>query len=126
MSKNIDEKVAERVADELTPVDVEEMYDEMLDDCYSLEGVGGPFSCMSASSVLKEVDPTAYWYGKNAFFDSLSEDYEEIDEKLYSREDVEAIREEKKKEEAKILIRMHENAKSELEILEGENERQGH
>lgn len=79
------------VASECSTIDREERFDEMLDDCYSFEKVGGPFSNMSPSSVLKEVDPTAYRCGVNDYADG--EDWVEIDGNYYESDDVEKARE---------------------------------
>ena len=54
--------------------EAEESYDDMLDDCYDLSCVGGPFANMSASHVLESVDPTAYRCGVIDYADSLRSD----------------------------------------------------
>ena len=95
-TKTLEDQIAERVQDELTAVDVEALYDEMLDECYDFASVGGPFAGMSASRVLSEADPVAYRCGLNDYQDSLSRDgdYEEIDEELYQAAEVQDIRDE--------------------------------
>jgi hypothetical protein len=91
----IDALVNARVIEELDKIDTDELYDQMLDDCFSLESVGGPFAHMSASRVLKEVDPVAYRCGKNDWEDSESrEQWEEIEGDYYDKREVEEIREE--------------------------------
>ena len=56
------------------PIDEDEIYDDMLDECYPDVVIG----CCSwtASTVLKELDPTTYRVGKQEYFDSLVEDGE--------------------------------------------------
>ena len=89
----IEKRLAERVADELTTIDTEALYDEMLDECYSFASVGGPFASMSPSRVLAEVDPVAYRCGKNDWEDAESRDrWEEIDGEYYDRREVEELR----------------------------------
>lgn len=101
-TKTQEERIAERVKDELTALDVEAQYRDMLDDCYSFESVGGIFAGMSPARVLEEVDPVAYRCGMGDYQDSLSRDgdYEEIDEQLYDAKEVQAIRDEIEGEEA--------------------------
>lgn len=89
----IEKRLAERVADDLTAIDTQTLYDEMLDECYSFESVGGPFASMSPSRVLAEVDPVAYRCGKNDWEDGESrESWEEIDGEYYDRREVEELR----------------------------------
>lgn len=80
--------IEEEIKKSESPVDVEFLYDEMLDDAYSFKGIGGPFEHMQPSSVLREVDPTAYHCGYLDFYDELSRDdnYIEIDEQLYGED----------------------------------------
>ena len=82
----------EAVAGELTEVDTSTAYDDMLDECYSLESVGGPFAHMLASRVLEEVDPIAYRCGQNDYEDSQRDDWEEIDGTYYDRREVDDLR----------------------------------
>ncbi len=53
----------DHIESECKAVDLEERFDQLLDECYSFDSVGGPFAHMSPSSVLKEVDPIAYRCG---------------------------------------------------------------
>lgn len=87
---------------EVDEVDTELLLDGMLDDCYDFSSVGGPFSCMSPSEVLKEVDPIAYNCALSEYIDSLSQEdeYEMVDGLLYLKEDI-AEAYEDLKEEAK-------------------------
>lgn len=84
-------KLREKV-DDLKPVDTDERYNDMLDEIYSLESVGGPFAHMQASRVLKEVDPIAYRCGKNDWMDG--EDIREFDGKEYDGRDLDNARDE--------------------------------
>jgi len=89
--RDLEKEVIERVKVELDPIDIEELYDRMLDECYD------PFmGSYNASMVLKEVDPTAYRCGMNDYADSISRDacYEEIEEELYDADEVQSIRDE--------------------------------
>ena len=55
----------------LTMEEAEEMYEEMIDECYGEVNVGVTFN---ASRVLKELDPIAFRCGFNDYMDSLFED----------------------------------------------------
>jgi hypothetical protein len=84
-------RLLDHIACECKEVDTEKDYDEMLDQSYDLSSVGGPFSGMSASRVLREVDPTAYRCGFSDWLDS--EDYTEIDGIYYRDGDIDEARE---------------------------------
>ena len=88
----IEKSVEQRVKDELTPVDTDSLYRDMLDECYSFESVGGIFKGMQPSRVLEEMDPTAFQCGKNDYEDFLREDYDEFDEQFYKKDEVQNIR----------------------------------
>jgi hypothetical protein len=77
---------------ECKKIDREERFDQMLDECYSFDSVGGPFEHMSPSRVLKEMDPTAYRCGVNDYEDS--EDWHEINGDYYERREVSKAQEE--------------------------------
>ncbi len=77
---------------ECKAVDREERFDQMLDECYSFDSVGGPFEHMSPSSVLKEVDPIAYRCGVNDWADS--ERWYEIGSDYYDSDEVHKARDE--------------------------------
>lgn len=81
----------EHVTDELTPTDVEQRFDDMLDEIYSFEQVGGPFAHMIPSRVLQEVDPTAYRCGIADM--DMSDDHFEINDEHYPQDDVNEARE---------------------------------
>lgn len=80
------------ISDECKRIDLEERFDEMLDEIYSFDAVGGPFASMSPSRVLKEVDPIAYRCGVNDY--ENSEEWVEIDGDYYNRRDAEKAKEE--------------------------------
>lgn len=81
------------VTHRLKPVDTDSMYDDMLDECYSLKIVGGPFACMSASRVLKECDPIAYRVGFSDYIDSC-DDLIEVCGSYYRTSDIDTLKEE--------------------------------
>lgn len=96
MKQLIETKTAERVKDELSPVDVESRFNDMLDECYSFESVGDPFAHMQPSRVLRECDETAHRCGVNDYADGLSKDgeIEYICEDWYDAKEVQEIRDE--------------------------------
>ena len=91
--KELEERLSECVREELRTIDAERAYDDMLDECYDLSRVGGPFECMSASRVLRECDPVAYRCGLNDYTDSMRDEWEEIDGDYYDKGEVDDIRE---------------------------------
>lgn len=82
---NIIEILTAFVVAECETVDVESRYDEMLNECYDFEKVGGPFQYMQPSRVLYEVDPIAYNCG---FSDFTNGDFVEIDGDYYEKSEV--------------------------------------
>lgn len=84
-------RLMDHIACECKEVDTESAYDEMLDSIYDLSSVGGPFACMCASRVLREVDPTAYHCGFSDWLDG--EDHTEIDGVYYRNDDIDDARE---------------------------------
>lgn len=71
-------------------LDMDSRYDDMLDECYSFEDVGGPFASMLPSNVLSECDPVAYRCGFNDWIDGeLGESCAEFEGEYY---DLEALR----------------------------------
>lgn len=86
-------RLAAAVAEELRAVDVDAAYDEMLDECFSFDSVGGIFAYMMPSRVLAEMDPIAYRCGLSDWLDSESERLEEIGGDYYDRDAVVEIRE---------------------------------
>lgn len=93
MKTETTENLIEHVTSECSRIDQERVYDDMLDECYSFESVGGIFASMSPSRVLREVDPIAYRCGMNDYF-GTSDDYFEIEGELYEKSEVEKARDE--------------------------------
>ena len=58
-----------------TETQLEEMFDEMLDDCHEPIKIG--FGTFYPSQILKNCDPIAYRLGLSEFEDSLEEDNED-------------------------------------------------
>lgn len=109
------------VTDNCTPVDRELRFDQVLDENYSFENVGGPFGHMVPSQVLKEMDPTAYRCGVNDYMDG--EETYEIKGDTYWIKDVEAARDEFIEELETELSGLEvelEDLKGELEALDPE------
>lgn len=86
-------KLIEHVTNEVNPMDRERVFDDMLDECYSFDKVGGPFEHMSPSRVLKEVDPVAYRCGVNDYF-GTDDNYYEIDGDYYPIREVDNAKDE--------------------------------
>lgn len=77
-------------ANHVTILDDDDMsrnYDDMLDEIYSLECVGGIFAYMSASRVLEDVDPIAYRCGYDDYIDSVLDDHTDFGGTLYINDD---------------------------------------
>ena len=81
--KNYDDEIKEQ----LTPVDTEELYDQMLDECY-----GDFMNTYPASRTLQEVDPIAYNCGLNDYIDGL--ELYELDGEYYEQSEVDELIEE--------------------------------
>ena len=97
--ETVEDRVERRVEAELTAIDMDARYDETLDECYSMESVGGPFAHMLASSVLETCDPVAYRCGFSDYTDSERQEcphngMEFINEEFYDKEEVDEIRDE--------------------------------
>jgi len=92
--RDIIEELLTKVKDDLTELDVDSMYDDMLDECYSMSGVGGPFTYMLASKVLEDCDPIAYRCGFTDWLDSLSDQYYEVDGNYYDKRELERVKDE--------------------------------
>ena len=89
---NIIEKLEKQIEQDCTPVDREAAFNDMLDECYSFESVGGPFACMSPSRVLLEVDPTAHRCGVNDYADG--QEWVEVGGETYEQDKVEEVKQE--------------------------------
>ena len=90
--RDIIQELHDKVKDDLTELDVDSMYDEFLDECYSLSNVGGPFSHMLASKVLRQCDPIAYRCGSTDWLDG--ERFYEVDCEYYHGPDLERVKDE--------------------------------
>lgn len=82
-----------KILETLSPIDVEEAYREMLDDCYETVEVGGLSFC--PSRVVEELDPTAFRCGMSDYADSMSDqwievcgDYYDLDKIMEIRDDI--------------------------------------
>lgn len=83
-----------RIESDCDKVDMEAMFSNMLDDCYSFKAVGGPFAYMSPSKVLEEMDPTAFRCGVSDYADSMRDEYVELSNGHYRIEDCKPIQDE--------------------------------
>ena len=63
-------KLLKQISDNLAPLDTEELYANMLDDCYGEVEIAG--MTFQTSRALKELDPTAFRCGLVDYIDSLS------------------------------------------------------
>lgn len=111
----ITKRVNDRVQEELSSIDLKARYREMLDDIYSFDSIGGPFSNMQPSHVLEEVDPIAFRCGLS---EMDTDGMEEIDGEYYDADKVSEIREEVKAE----IEREEEAATETAEEEEADNE----
>jgi hypothetical protein len=90
--RDIIQELHDKVKDDLTELDVNSMYDEMLDECYDMSEVGGPFSHMLASRILQECDPVAYRCWFTDWLDG--ERFYEVDGEYYHGPDLERVKDE--------------------------------
>ena len=74
-----------------TPVDGDEMFEELLDECYPEVKIGN--MTFSPSQVVKELDPIAFDIGAKENLDSLAEDGSlyEFDGDYYRLDDIDAM-----------------------------------
>jgi hypothetical protein len=91
-SETIIDKLNAHIASECSEADTDRMYNDMLDECYSFENVGGIFSHMQPSRVLAECDPVAYRCGKNDYIDGC--DITEVCGVEYHDADIDKAKEE--------------------------------
>lgn len=103
------------VCEDLRSVDMEALYDDMLDECYSFDSVGGPFAYQSPSSVLKRVDPVAYNCGMLDWLNG--ESCVEIDGDYYEKREVEAIRDNLVSDLESLLSDLEDEKSAEIEAL---------
>lgn len=81
-------KLLKQISDNLTPLDTEELYANMLDDCYGEVEIAG--MTFQTSRALKELDPTAFRCGLVDYIDSLG--LVEINGDYYEQDAVETER----------------------------------
>lgn len=94
------QKTIDRIKAELTPIDLEERYREMLDECYPEVKIG--YATYSPSKIVEELSPTDFRCGVVDYTDSLVSDNEisdEIDGEHYDYREVGEIIEEVESEE---------------------------
>lgn len=65
------------MSDMITEYDLEDMYKDMLDDCYGTVEIAGV--TYDTSRVLKDTDPIAYQVGMSDYASSLMEDGYEVE-----------------------------------------------
>ena len=87
----IKEKAEKRIIAELEPVDLEQLYRDMLDECEPEVKVAGLSFC--ASRIIEELDPVAFRCGVNDYADGLVNDSitEEIDGNHYDLREAQDI-----------------------------------
>ena len=90
----VEELFDKRVLDDLDSIDMEERYDDMLNEIYSLDSIGGPFSNILASDVLKANDPVAYRCGFNDYLDSERDIVIEVNDEYYDSDELDKLKEE--------------------------------
>ena len=83
-----------RIEADCDKVDMESMFSDMIDECYSFKAVGGPFAYMSPSRVLAEMDPVAFRCGVNDYADGVRDEYVELSSGHYRVEDCKPIQDE--------------------------------
>lgn len=83
-------KLKEKIIENLQRINIDEQYDDTLDECFSFKCVGGIFAHMLPSRVLQECDPVAYRCGFSDYIES--QDLVEINGDYYDRTDCEEQR----------------------------------
>lgn len=92
--KELLEQWRTRIEGDCDKVDMEAIFSDMLDECYSFDSVGGPFQLMSPSRVLREMDPIAFRCGVSDYADSIRDEYVELSNGHYRIEDCKPIQDE--------------------------------
>lgn len=88
--KNVLQELDNRIAADCKTVDRDKAFNDMLDECYSFDSVGGPFANMSPSRVLLECDPTAHHCGVNDYADG--QEWVEVNGETYQQDDAQKIK----------------------------------
>jgi len=105
-----------RILEELSAIDVEEAYRDMLDDRYEEARIG--YLTFSPSRIVEELDPTAFRCGLSDYADSNSDSWFELDGEYYDWDKVKEIRNEIVRE----LEDEDYDLEQEIEDLTGEEE----
>jgi len=74
---------------EISERELHERYDDMINEFYSFEKVGGPFEYLIPSKVMEYFSPTDYRVGFADWLDSESDQYVEINGNYHKREELE-------------------------------------
>lgn len=92
--KHIEAELEKRVKEDLKPIDLEELYRDMIDECEPVVKVCG--LSFTPSRIIEELDPTAFRCGVSDYADSLIGETlsEEIDGEYYNLDEVNDIRDE--------------------------------
>lgn len=90
----IETKLQKRVKAELKPIDLQELYRDMIDECEPVVKVGG--LSFTPSRIIEELDPIAFRCGVSDYADSLIGETisDEIDGDHYNLDEVNDIRDE--------------------------------
>lgn len=112
------EEMLDYIVDNAVEIDLDQRYEDMLDECYSFKDVGGPFAHMLPSQVLKEMDPTAFSCGRNDYSDG---DTVEIRGNDYERSEVERLRDQFIEEKEEELSEAHSDEVADWEDAEPDN-----
>jgi len=86
--KNLTVEQKATIKKELVDIDIDKLYEQMLDECYpEIDIIGLKYS---PSQCQKEIDPCAFRCGVNYYIDSLCEDNEliEIDNEYFDYNEV--------------------------------------
>jgi hypothetical protein len=92
--KHIEAELEKQVKENLKPIDLEELYRDMIDEYEPVVKVAG--LSFTPSRIIEELDPTAFRCGVNDYADSLIGETlsEEIDGEYYNLDEVNDIRDE--------------------------------
>jgi len=82
------EKLVAHVIAECRAIDTDSQYDDMLNEVFSFDSVGGCFSHMTPSHVLKECDPVSYRCGKNDWLDGQRDQWTEVGNYYFSNDEI--------------------------------------
>ncbi len=77
--------------DSAEPIDIEQVFDDFLDEIYDFKSVGLPFSHFNPSDVLKQFSPTTYRTMRNDYVNE--KDFIEYDGEHWDKNDYEKAEE---------------------------------